>query len=166
MSWLSNLFSGTIGGIVREVGNTVDKFVTTDEEKMQFKIKLEELLQKRDLELEQSLRKELEAKERVVVAELQQGDNYTKRARPTVVYMGLFFIFINYCLVPLVSKFAGLGIEPLDLPAGFWAGWSGIVGTWSIGRSLEKKGMGGKIVSAITGSQQRKSLFFDDGAKG
>ena len=96
--------------------------------------------------MEETIRAELSAKERILVAELNQGDSYTKRARPTVVYAGLVMIAYNYCMAP------SLGIMRIDLPTEFWAGWSGIVATWSIGRSVEKSGKGNKATKVITGS--------------
>lgn len=167
MSWLSNLLGGSAGNIIAEVGNVADKFHLSGEEKQQFKLEVEALLQKRDSEIEQTVRKELEAKERVLVAELAQGDNYTKRARPTVVYFGLGLIFLNYCLVPGIQFLRGKATAQcgqgaaatecaitsgIQLPSEFWWAWGGIVGTWAIGRSLEKTGASNRAVRAITGS--------------
>jgi len=151
MSWLAKLFSAGVGEIVQKVGSTLD---LNGEKKHAFEINLEALLQKRDSEIEETLRTELQAKERVLVAELQQGDNYTKRARPTVVYAGLLFVVVNAAF-----KFAGAhwGIPLADLnsliPNEFWLGWSGIVATWSIGRSFEKRGSRSRMTSMVTGSK-------------
>jgi hypothetical protein len=167
MSWLSNLLGGSAGTIIAEVGNVADKFHLSGEEKQQFKLEVEALLQKRDSEIEQTIRKELEAKERVLVAELNQGDNYTKRARPTVVYFGLGLIFLNYCLIPGIQFLRGKATvqcgqgsaatectvtSGIQLPSEFWWAWGGIVGTWAIGRSLEKAGANNRAVRAITGT--------------
>jgi hypothetical protein len=165
MSWLGKIFSGSIGGVVKEVGDVADKFHLSEEEKERFKLELEALLQKRDSEIEETLRSELGAKERILVAELSQGDNYTKRARPTVVYAGLFFIFFNYCLVPLLCRWQGVSFEPLELPTEFWYGWSGIVMTWSVGRSFEKSGTSNRLTRAITG-QSPVRLLDEETAKG
>ena len=152
MSWFTKLFSGSVGTLVEQVGGVVDKFHLSGEEKQKFMLEMEALVQKRDSEVEATIRTELQAKEKVLVAELAQGDSYTKRARPTVVYAGLAFIAFNYCLVPVISKIAGAGIEPLNLPDEFWYGWSGIVATWSIGRSAEKRGARTRLTRAITGT--------------
>ncbi|MFT5658143.1 MAG: hypothetical protein ACI9KN_001422 [Gammaproteobacteria bacterium] len=37
-----------------------------------------------------------------------------------------------------------------ELPKEFWYGWTGIVGTWGIGRTFEKRGATGKLVQGIT----------------
>ena len=107
-----------------------------------------------------------EAKSAIIVAEMQQGDNYTKRARPTVVYAGLVMIGINHVVFPIAARvIALLGdaalisditplLQPIELPTAFWAGWSGIVSTWVLGRSIEKGKSGGRlgqIASLITG---------------
>ena len=165
MGFLSKIVSSGFGDIVEKVGGVADKFHLSGEEKQRFKLEMEALLQKRDSEIEQTLRSELQAKERILVAELQQGDTYTKRARPTVVYAGLGFTLFNYTIVPVLSKLNGVDISPLELPPEFWYGWSGIVATWSVGRTMEKKGASNSLSRAVTGNQ-RSSLFDDDFAKG
>jgi hypothetical protein len=154
MSWLTNLFSGSVGGLVKEVGGIIDNLTCTGEEKQQFKLEMEKLLQLRDATLQRGLQAELQTKERIMVAELNQGDNFTKRARPTVVYMGLFFIFLNYCFIPIISNITGNAlITPLDLPSYFWQAWGGIVATWCVGRTFEKRGAKSKVVEKITGAK-------------
>ena len=165
MNWLTKIFSGGVGTLVEQVGGVVDQFHLSGEEKQKFKLELEALLQKRDSDIEETIRAELQAKERVLVAELTQGDNYTKRARPTVVYAGLGFIFFNFCLVPVLAKLFGADMEPLELPTEFWYGWAGIVGTWSIGRTMEKRGAHNRFTRAVTGSGGSR-LLEDDVAKG
>tara|TARA_R110000796_G_scaffold111953_2_gene223448 strand:- start:828 stop:1319 length:492 start_codon:yes stop_codon:yes gene_type:complete len=158
---IASFFSGGLSSVVDSIGGIADRFIETPDEKSAFKLEVETLLQKRDSEIEQTIRAELSAKEKVLVAELNQGDNYTKRARPTVVYAGLIFIGINYVIFPVVGRVMGLmevtvSTEPLaDLPVEFWAAWGGICATWSIGRSAEKRGNRGGVVSAITGNKSR-----------
>lgn len=80
-----------------------------------------------------------DSRSKVLVAELQQSDKYTKRARPSIIYVGLFVIVFNYVLVqPIMALFGHPDFVPINLPALFWATWGGITGTYSIGRSLEK----------------------------
>lgn len=152
MSIISEIISSGLGTTIEGIGSTIKKFVTTDADRMAMQQELEVILQKRDSELEQTFRKELEAKERIITSELQQGDNYTKRARPTVVYFGLLVIFYNYCLIPTIQIIKGMTLNSLNLPAEFWLAWGGIVATWSIGRSSEKRGSRSKVTSFITGN--------------
>ena len=88
-NWLTNLFTGGVGNVVDSIGGIADTFIQTPDEKTAFKLEVEKLIQQRDSEIEKTIRTELQAKERVLIAELNQGDNFTKRARPTVVYAGL-----------------------------------------------------------------------------
>jgi hypothetical protein len=149
MSFISKILGGGAKQVLDGVDALIGRFKASPEEKQAFKLELE---QQRDAEIEETIRAELQAKERVLVAELQQGDSYTKRARPTVVYVGLVFIFFNYVLVPTVQSFSSVSIRPFDLPTEFWAAWGGIVATWSIGRSAEKRGAKSKTISLITGN--------------
>jgi hypothetical protein len=168
MSWISEIFGQTAKGLLDSVEGIIGEFHLSPEQKQQFTLQMQALVQKRDSEIEETLRAELASKERVLVAELSQGDNYTKRARPTVVYVGLAVIVFNYCIVPLLLRLVGLlgqthaaaaSFEPLSLPTEFWLGWSGIVATWSIGRSAEKRGIRNKAVSLITGSKLLPTLL-------
>jgi hypothetical protein len=168
MGWFSKIIGGGFGTLVEQVGGVVDKFHLSREEKQKFKLELESLLHKRESEMESTLRSQMQAKERILVAELQQGDSYTKRARPTVVYVGLLFIFFNYCLVPLLVHLFGnrQAAFQMDLPGGFWAGWSGIVATWSVGRTFEKRGSHNRWTRAITGSRSISGMLDDEIVKG
>ena len=173
MNWISQIFGQSAKGLLDGLGGIIDQLHLSKEEKQQFSLQMEQLLQQRDTEIEETIRAELQAKERVLVAELAQGDSYTKRARPTVVYVGLAVIVFNYCIVPLVLKaisliaqygdgdpsLASITFEPLALPVEFWVGWSGIVATWSIGRSAEKRGIRNKAVQLITGTKLLPSLL-------
>jgi hypothetical protein len=154
MSWFSDIFSGTVGGVVEGIGNVADKFITTDDEKNAFRLETLKLIQQRDSEIEATARAELEAKSKILQAELQQGDNYTKRARPTTVYFGLGVIFFNYCAVPLITLIKGVPIVTFELPTEFWVAWGGIVSTWVIGRSAEKRGSENRLTKVVTGSDK------------
>ena len=161
MNFFEQLFSASTGTLIDKISNAIDKFHLSGEEKQKFKLQFEALLQRRDTEVEQTLRSRLQAQEKILVAELTQGDSYTKRARPTVVYAGLVFIFINYILVPALGKMSGGDVQPMELPAEFWYGWSGIVATWSVGRSFEKSRASNSVTRMITGNPKTPSLFDD-----
>jgi hypothetical protein len=91
---------------------------------------------------------------------LNQGDLFTKRARPTVVYFGLVVILLNHVLNPWLAYFVTIFMEKapalpnIQLPGEFWVAWGGICSVWCIGRSAEKikaSGKLGQIASMITG---------------
>lgn len=152
MSFIADILGSSFGKTVEGVGKVVRSFVTTDSDRQKMQIELEALLQKRDSEVEQTIRTELQAKEKIIVAELQHGDGYTKRARPSVVYFGLLVILYNYCVIPTAQMIKGVPLTPFELPTEFWIAWGGIVSTWSIGRSAERRGIRNKVTSFITGS--------------
>lgn len=188
MSWFNKLFAGGVGEVIDKVGGTLDKFHLSGEEKQAFQLELQQALMQRESEIEQTIRKNLEAKERILVAELQQGDSYTKRARPTVVYFGLIMIALNYFLLPAAMVLSGNadqlqqcntttqpdGTETescerqtlFPLPEEFWVAWGGIVATWAIGRSFEKTNSSNRFSRVVTGSKQRPSLLDNDEAVG
>lgn len=149
---LASIIGANLGATIESLGSTVKKFVTTDSDRIKLQNELEVIIQKRDSEIEHTLRKTLEAKERVITAELNQDDNYTKRARPTVVYFGILVIIYNHCIIPTIQMLKGLSLEAFNLPTEFWIAWGGIVATWSIGRSSEKRGNKNKLTSLITGN--------------
>ncbi len=172
MGFFSDILKGGAGSLVEQIGSVADQFHLSGEEKQELNLRMQELVLKREQMLEESATAEMTAKERVLVAELNQGDPFTKRARPTVVYAGLAFILLNYTVVPGIALMGGNAPEScvesaangqtvvtckaqyLELPEEFWWAWAGIVSTWSIGRSAEKMGVNNKVVRGITGSRR------------
>lgn len=95
----------------------------------------------------------VEAQKAVMVAEMSQGDVYTKRARPTIVYAGLLFIFMVHVAFPIITYISGQDLPDLKLPEEFWWSYTGVCGVWVLGRSMEKNGAQNKIVNMITGGK-------------
>jgi len=106
----------------------------------------------------------VQAGKEIIVAEMQQGDPYTKKARPTLVYAGLFFIFLVHVALPMWAFYAGKPIPELSLPEEFWYAWASVVGIWSLGRTFERDGSESKLISKITGKyklwKRRVDSFF------
>ena len=150
---------GSLTGVMGAVKGLVGAFKLPPEAGKEFEVKMQALLQQRDTEIEATIRQELQAKERILVAELTQGDAYTKRARPTVVYYGLFAICFNYSFIPCLQWVSGSAPDAFELPTEFWAAWGGIVATWSIGRSAEHLGKRNKATSLVTGNKASSSLI-------
>jgi len=117
--------------------------------------------------LQQREKAVVDAQKSVMMAELEQGDKYTKRARPSIVYGGLAIIFLNWLVEASLKVFNSfrvadlnpdqietlLEITKIELPSQFWAAWAGVVGIYAIGRSAEKRGASNKVLSMITGSK-------------
>ena len=138
------LFPNPLDFVGKAIG-LVDGLFRDADEKADYELKLGKMVQQRDSELEETFRKQIEAKERVMVAEMTQGDNYTKRARPTVVYAGLIIMALNYMVLPWVAHFSGQVLPAIEIPAIFWTAWGGVVATWSIGRDVNRQKLGVSI---------------------
>ena len=138
-----------LGSVADFAGTLVKRFFPpkmTDAEKAQAQVQLQEMIEKRDASL-------IDAQKSIIVSEMQQADNYTKRARPTLVYAGLFFILLVHVLFPIIAFFTGKAVPTLTLPTEFWWAWSGVCSVWVIDRSAEKRGAAGKVINMITGGR-------------
>ena len=153
--WMGKIFAGGIGSLAEKLGGVADRFIHSKDEQAQFKLDMETLLQQAGSELEQTMRTELQSKERIMVAELTQGDNYTKRARPTVVYFGLAVIAWNYSVVPFMGAVMEMSMPLMPLPAEFWYAWGGVVATWSVGRTMERRGAKNNLLTLVTGNSPK-----------
>lgn len=169
MGVVDNLLAG--GGIIEQAGKIADRFQLSEADKKQLQLEMEALLQQRDAQLQDGSRADMDSRQKIIAAQLQD-DSYTSRARPSVVYAGLAFIFINYVLIPGVQYLTGhatakcqqngqtaiCAVEGgVNLPQEFWWAWAGVVGTWSIGRSFEKVGVSNRLTRTITGSAPPRS---------
>ena len=115
----------------------IDKSGLTKQEKLEFKVKFEEMALEQEKEIQKTIREKNKAAADIIVAEVQQDDKYTKRARPTVIYVGLVIIIWAYVMVPLLNQLWSLHINNC-IPEFFWWSWSCVVGVYAGGRSFEK----------------------------
>jgi len=170
--WLTNLLGGGLVKIGKGISEIVDTYKMTDDEKAAFKLDMETLLQKRDSEIERTIQKELDTAARVIEAEMAQDDNYTKRARPTVIYTGLLMYFLNSVILPKLAVLAAFisspesqqlviaALQPITIPDAFTVAWGSVVAIYSGGRTLEKRGARSAVAQAMTGNGQGiKALF-------
>lgn len=132
----------------------------TEEEKANAALEVQKLIEDRDSQLAGMSRD-------IIVAELQQGDNFTKRMRPTVGYTGLFVIVFNYVFVPFLNRILEwvaiahnntatlslYALKPVDLPEAFWVVWGGVMAVYSIGRSAQLAGGSSRVYEWITGAK-------------
>lgn len=138
-----------IGSIADLAKGIVDRFLPaamTGAEKAQAQVQMQEVFDRREKSL-------IESQKSIIVAEMQQADNYTKRARPTLVYSGLLFIFLVHVAFPIAAFFTSKAMPSITLPQEFWWAWSGVCGVWVLGRSMEKRGIDGKITNLIAGAK-------------
>ena len=140
-------------GILGPIKDVIDDFHTSGEEKEIAKQKMELILQQRDAEIEKTYRAELDTQKSIIIAEMAQGDLYTKRARPTLVYAGLGILLVNHVLLPWAAHFLGQSIPMITLPDIFWISWGTTVSVWSVGRSAERRGMNNTFIKLVTGNK-------------
>ena len=151
-------FTG-LGSAFDFAGGLLDRFFPkqmTESDRAEMQAQLSQAIDERDTKRD-------EFKRDVLVAELGQDDKFTKRARPSIIYAGLVFIFLVHVLFPLLfilivsfstSDKPMPALPALALPEQFWWAWTGICSVWVMGRSAEKGGMAGKVVTMITGNKK------------
>jgi hypothetical protein len=138
-----------IGSVAILAKSILDIFVppqATPAEKDAMQLQMESLIQLRDNAI-------LDAQKSIIVAEMSQEDKYTKRARPTVVYSGLVFIFLVHVAFPLICFQTKETLPNLNLPDLFWQVWGGVCAVWMLGRTAEKMGISNPVINRITGTK-------------
>jgi len=138
-----------IGSVADLAKGLLDRFWPPDIDpaaKARLQMEMEIKLQEREDKL-------VSVQKDIIVAEMQQSDNFTKRARPTIVYAGLAFIFLVHVFFPIAAYFTGKPLPEISLPTEFWMAWGGVCSIWVIGRSAEKSGINSAIVKGITGGK-------------
>ena len=156
--WLDKILGGGAEAILNGVKGIIGKFKMDPAEKKAFELEAEKLIHERFLSMQAQTTAELQAKERIIVAELQQGDNYTKRARPTIIYAGLFIVFADW-LAGVVAALGWPSIALPPIPVEFWVTWGGVTGTYAIGRSAEKRGVENSFTRIVTGNGKKTGLL-------
>lgn len=147
-----------LGSVADFAKSLVDRFLppqASAAEKLAAQTELERMVSTRENTL-------VEAKTAVMVAEMQQNDKYTKRVRPTILYVGLASIVMLHVVLPCIAWLAVLlgtqlpEMPQITLPNQFWGVWGGCAAIYIVGRSAEKRGVQndtlGRIVGMITGN--------------
>jgi hypothetical protein len=138
-----------LGSVAEMAKGIIDKIFPdrmSEAEKAAAQVRLQAILQERENAL-------IEAQKAIIVSEMGQGDSYTKRARPTIVYAGLAFIFMVHVAFPIITYISGRALPELSLPTEFWWSYTGVCGVWIMGRSMEKNGVNNKVINMITGGK-------------
>ncbi|EAR11049.1 3TM-type holin [Reinekea blandensis] len=185
-----NFISGKGASVISSIEETVDEYIYTNEEKFRskedsdrfraelklrlaemnqqlvsseqnFRLEIEKLVHQRERQMEDTYRQHLNNSKDVVLAELKQDDKFTKRARPMVVYAGLFFILLELLglritVLSLLGSPEYIVTSSSEVFGSFMWVWGGVVGVYAAGRSAEKRGKVSRLTELATGSGKQK----------
>lgn len=164
MTFLSELFGSAASpgaeaakasaGIVGAIADVAARWLPGERDRQEFQLEVARLIDQRDARIDASVDARIGAQASIITAELAQGDAYTKRARPTIIYYGLAITAWNYSLVPVIAKLAHIDLPPLDLPDVFWQVWGGVAGLYVLGRTAEKSGGFVDAVKNLSGAKK------------
>lgn len=126
-----------LGPLIKEGSKMIDKLTLTKEEKEEFKLKFAGLANEQERQIQETIRQKDKSTAQIITAEVQQDDKYTKRARPTVIYVGILLIIWAYAVIPVLNNQFDWEIAH-EIPNFFWQAWAAIVSVYAGGRSLEK----------------------------
>lgn len=134
MGWIVGLIGGGVGKLVETVGNTVDKFVTTDEERL----KLKQSIDKDLMDFKTSVLSNAESYEQELTKRLQadmSSDSWlSKNIRP----MTLIAILVMYSVFSITSGNIG-GFKIAESYVQLLGQWGMMIMSFYFGgRSLEK----------------------------
>lgn len=134
MGWIDGLIGGGVGKLVETVGNTVDKFVTTDEERL----KLKQSIDKDLMDFKTSVLSNAESYEQELTKRLQadmSSDSWlSKNIRP----MTLIAILVMYSVFSITSGNIG-GFKIAESYVQLLGQWGMMIMSFYFGgRSLEK----------------------------
>ena len=132
MSWLSEIFSSSVGEVVGKVGEAIDSLVTSDEEKLKLmnelkQIELGAMLKKEELDLQYE--SELTKRQQ---ADMNSDNWLSKSIRP----LTLIFILVMYSLLSISSGFNFVVTESYVELLGQWGML--IMSFYFGGRTIEK----------------------------
>ena len=128
MSIINKLFSAGASNLVESVGGVVDKFVTTDEEKLEAKRKLKELILSHEAEMQRNVTDRWKA-------DMNSDSWLSKNVRPLVliflVVSTVLMIFIDAGAISFTVEEKWTDLLQLVLIT--------VIGAYFGGRSLEKR---------------------------
>ena len=105
MSWLTDIFSSNVSNLVDSVGNTIDKLVTSDEERDKLKIEMEAELNKlKIIQLDAIQKYDSEISNRHM-ADMKSDSWLSKNVRP----LSLVFLTVSTVLLAYLTIFV---LEP------------------------------------------------------
>ena len=136
MALLEKLFGAGIKGVVDATGKALDGIITNEEERLQARKEVADIIMTR--------LNEIASYQRDVLNTELMGSTLQRNWRPLVMLCFAFIIVYHYFLQPVLGIW--LDIPAIDLPDRFWSLLEIGLGGYVIGRSVEK------VASSVSGS--------------
>ena len=130
---MKKLFNLITGGLIKDIGNIIDKVTTTDEERLQAKQKIQELLEEADKDAQEQVTERWKY-------DMQSDSFLSKNIRP----LTLVFLTVMFTLLAFTDGNIGeFSIQKEYIPI-FQTLLITVYGAYFVGRSWEKGKKGGK----------------------
>lgn len=124
---MKKLLSLLTGGLIRDVGNVIDKLTTTDEERLTAKQKIQELLEKADQDAQTQITERWKL-------DMQSDSFLSKNIRPLVlVYLTVIFTALAF----FDGNIGGFQVDEAYIPI-FQSLLITVYGAYFVGRTWEK----------------------------
>lgn len=130
---MKKLFNLITGGLIKDIGNIIDKVTTTDEERLEAKQKIQELLEEADKDAQEQVTERWKY-------DMQSDSFLSKNIRPlTMVFLTVMFTLLAFT----DGNIGEFSIQKEYIPI-FQTLLITVYGAYFVGRSWEKGKKGGK----------------------
>ena len=124
---MKKLLSLITGGLIKDVGNVIDSLTTTDEERLEAKQKLQELLEKADQDAQSQITERWKL-------DMQSDSFLSKNIRPLVlIYLTVIFTILSF----FDGNIGGFQVDEAYIPI-FQSLLITVYGAYFVGRTWEK----------------------------
>lgn len=124
---MKKLFSWLTGGVIKQIGDTIDKLTTTEEEKLIIKKQIQEILEKADSDAQAQVTDRWKI-------DMQSDSWLSKNIRPAVL---IFLTFVFTILSFFDGNFYGFQVQERYIPV-FQTLLITVYGAYFVGRTWEK----------------------------
>jgi len=124
---MKKLLSLLTGGLIKDVGNVIDKLTTTDEERLAAKQKIQELLEKADQDAQVQITERWKL-------DMESDSFLSKNIRPLVL---IYLTFIFTALAFFDGNIGGFQVDEAYIPI-FQSLLITVYGAYFVGRTWEK----------------------------
>jgi hypothetical protein len=124
---MNKIFQWLTGGVIKEIGNTIDKLTTTEEEKLEIKKQIQEILEKADSDAQVQVTERWKA-------DMASDSFLSKNIRPLVL---VFLTFVFTLLAFFDGNIGGFTVAEQYVPI-FQSLLITVYGAYFVGRTWEK----------------------------